>query len=103
MITKRTMDTIENILDTYPESVQHMDFHEFLGSEDLPWDVILHNLINWDVSKAYHETVKHGHSPEDGTSQDLLYNTNHRSKKSSMSMMLRDRHGGLHKILYGHA
>ena len=94
LITKRTMDKIQNILNTYPT---YMASDEYLGKEDLPWDVILHNLINLDISKAYLETVKQGHSPEDGPSQDILYNMNHRNKKSSMSMMLRDKH------LYGHA
>ena len=103
LVKKNTMDTIENLLYTYPESVQHMASHEYLGSEELPWDLILHNLINWDISKAYLETVKQRLSPEYGPSQDILYNKIHRNKKSPMSMMLKDRNGGLHKILYGHA
>ena len=97
------VDTIENILDTYPDSASH----EYLGSEDLPLEVILYS-INLDISKAYLETVKQGLSSEYRTSQDLpwdniLYNMNHRRKKSPMGMMLRERNGGLHKILYGHA
>ena len=103
MITKGMMDPIENILNTYPESVQPLASHEYLGSEDLPWDVILQKLINLDISKAYHETVKQRLSPEYGPLQDLIYHMIHRNKKSSMNMILRDRHGGLHKIFYGHA
>ena len=76
LVKKNTMDTIENLLYTYPESAQHMASHEYLGSEELPWY---------------------------GLSKYLLYNMNHRKKKSSISMMLKDRNGGLQKILYGHA
>ena len=104
LIRKRMMDTIENILETFPASVSN----EYLGTENLPWDEILYNSINLDISKAYLETVKRRLSPEYKTSQDLpweniLYNMNNRNKKSPMSMILRDRTGRLHKILYGHA